>query len=275
MTPIKRLFALFGVLALATLACSFTVDLGTSPSGAATPTLSGGNEISTMVAQTLESLTQEAAAATPADTSTPAATPTPTNTPLPPTLSVSVATNCYAGPSTHYGFVITIYPGMTVTVTGKDIADDYWIIDVPNYPGTICWLSGQYASVSGDSNNVPVPATPVISIYTLDEPTNLRVACHRVAWPTPTGTPPPWWGHGWHGGYVTVVLHWRNTDPDQTGVRIYRNGYRITTLGGGATSFTDDSGGWGGWGWNGGGATYGIQAVNSSEVSSIVTGSCN
>ena len=265
---VKKLLALFGVLELVTLACGFTVDLGTSSSSTPTATPSGSDQVSTMVAQTLDALTQEALLATPADTSTPSITPTPTNTPLPPTLSVSVATNCYAGPSIHYGFVITIYPGTTVTVVGKDPTDNYWVIDVPGYPGTNCWLSGQYASVNGDTTDLSVPATTVIVAY-LSEPTNLRVSCIRHNWPTPTPGGSWHWGNGWGGGAGTAVLHWRNTDPDQTNVRVYRNGYRIATLGRGATSYTDNFSGWGrNWGWD---VTYGVQAINSYEVSGIVT----
>ncbi|HUH96787.1 MAG TPA: hypothetical protein VLZ89_05475 [Anaerolineales bacterium] len=271
MKAIEKLLALFCILASVTLACSFTVDLGSSPASTPTHPVTGMDQVSTMVAQTLQALTQEALAATPANTSTPTATATPTNTPLPPSLSVSVATNCYAGPSTHYGFVITIYPGTTVTVVGKDPADNYWIIDVPGYPGTLCWLSGQYAAVNGDTIDLSVPATTVIVAYTLSEPTNLRVSCTRNNWPTPTGTP-PWHGGGrWGGGQETAVLRWRNTDPDQTGVRVYRDGHRIATLGRGATSYTDSFSGWG-WGWHwDDGVTYGVQAFNSYEVSSIVS----
>jgi hypothetical protein len=270
----KKLLALFGILALVTLACSITVDLGNSPSNTAMPRLSGMNQVSMMVAQTLQAMTQEAQA-TPVDTATPTVSPTPTqtNTPIPALLSVSVATNCYAGPSTHYGFVITIYPGTTVSVIGKDTADNYWIINVPNYPGTLCWLAGQYASVTGDANSLPAPATPAISIYTLGEPANLRVSCKWTIYQTPTGTPPAWWGHGWEGGQITATLHWKNTDPDQTGVHVYRNGYRIANLGGGATSFIDQFGSWG-WRWDND-VTYGVQAFNSYEISSVVTGSCN
>jgi len=275
---VRKLLALFGVLALVTLACGFTVDLGGSSSGTPTPTLSDPDQVSTMVVQTLDALTQEALLATPADTSMPIATETPVNTPLPPTLSVGIATNCYAGPSTHYGFVITIYPGTTVTVVGKDIADNYWVIDVPGYPGTVCWLSGQYASVSGDTVDLSAPATTVI-LYALSSPDDLRISCSRPsrpAWtPFPTSGPgTPWphhsgnWqgGHGWQGGGGSVVFRWRNTDPDQTGIWVYRDGYRVATLGGGATSY---SGGWGG--------TYGVQAFNStakSGIETISTGDC-
>jgi hypothetical protein len=278
----KKLLTLFCIFALAMLACGVTVDLGTSPSSTPTQQLTGADQVSTMVAQTLQALTQEALLATP----TPTATATITNTPVPPTLSVSVATNCYAGPSTHYGFVITIYPGTTVTVVGKDPGDNYWVIDVPGYPGTTCWLSGQYASVSGDTTNLSVPATTTI-LYALSSPDHLRISCSRADWiipaawtPRPTpGSGTPWphpsgtpWPHPWppwpHNG-GGVVFSWRNTDPDQTNVLVYRDGYRVATLGGGATSYTDDD--FGGWGWHGWGVTYGVQAINSYAVSSIET----
>jgi len=276
--PVKRFLAPFCILALAVIACGVTVDLGTSPSGTSAHQLTGVDQVSTMVEQTLQALTQEALSATPANTPTPDGTATPVNTPLPPTLSVSLATNCYAGPSTHYGFVITIYPGTTVAVVGKDTADNYWVIDVPGYPGTVCWLSGQYANLSGDTADLSAPATTMI-LYALSAPDHLRISCNRPTQPRPAWTPfptpgagTPWphhpgngWqgGNGWHGSGGSVVFSWRNTDPDQTGLRVYRDGYRVATLGGGATSYSD--------GWHGGGGTYGVQAFNSTEISSIET----
>jgi hypothetical protein len=252
MMPVHRLVIVSCILALVMTACSITVDLGTAPSPTATQSSSSQEQVSTMVAQTLQAFTQAALSATPANTAT------PTNTPVPPTLSVSVATNCYAGPRSNYGFVITVYPGTTVAVVGKDPADNYWIIVVPNYPGTVCWLAGQYASLSGDTGNLPAPATPAISTYTLSEPRGLRISCTSQLL---SGTPGP------GSSEWTVVFRWSNTDPDQTGVRVYRNGRRIASLGGHATSYTDsllfhhrhhD-------------VTYGVQAVNSGAVSSIVT----
>jgi len=194
--PIKKLLALFGILALVTLACGFTVDLGNSASS--TPTqITSMDQVSTMVAQTMQALTQEALLSTPASTPTPAGSATLINSPLPPTLSVGVATNCYAGPNTNYGFVITIRPGTTVTVVGKDTADNYWIIDVPGYPGTVCWLSGQYASVSGDTNYLPAPATPQPPIYYTS---NINVNCYRLApWPRYGGSRTHWPRHGGGG----------------------------------------------------------------------------
>ncbi len=248
------------VLTLAILACGVSVDLGNSPAPTAAQQLSSQDQLGTMVAQNLEALTEQAASATATNTATPTYTVTLTNIPLPATLSVSASTDCYAGPSTHYGRVITLYPGITVTVVGKDTPDNYWVIDVPGYPGTVCWLSGQYASVTGDTNAVPVPATPSASNYTLDEPRGLRFSCSSEPL---SGTPEPWWHNP---SEWTVVLHWVNTDPDQTAVRLYRNNRHIATLGAHANSYTDvflHNRHWD--------VTYGVQAVNSSDVSSIVT----
>ncbi len=258
MRLVKKSLALFILLALVVLACGVSVnlDLGTRSSGTPTPLgLTDQDKVATMVAEALQAFTQTALAAIPTNTAT------PTNVPPWPTLSVSVATNCYAGPRTNYGFVITIRPGTVVTVVGKDTADNYWIIDVPGYPGTVCWLSGQYASVSGDINVLPVPATPVVSNYTLSEPRNLRVSCSSEDF---SGTPEPWWHNA---SEWTVVFRWTNTDPDQTGVRVFRDGWQLATLGARASSYTntffrhrrhDD-------------VTFGVQAFNGTQVSSIVT----
>jgi len=191
-------------------------------------------------------------------------TATPAEESEPPMLSVSAATNCYIGPNTNYGFVITIYPGETVTVVGRDAGDTFWIIDVPGYPGSICWLSGQYASVTGDIADLPAPVTPLASNYTLSEPRNLRISCSSE-----TNSSNPHQSPGDEEDDLTVYLHWTNTEPDQTGVRIYRDGWLIDTLRAGATSYTDsftrrhrhyrDD------------LTYGVQAFNYNAVSSIVT----
>lgn len=256
----KRFFGLFCILALAALACGVTVDLGTQPVRPPNVPLSDLDRVSTMVAGTLLSFTQQALSSTPANTPVPTATATSANAPLAAALSVSAATDCYAGPSHNYGFVITLRPGTTATVVGQDTADNYWVIEAPGYPGTVCWLSGQYARVTGDTGSLPAPATPQASHYTLSEPRNLRLSCTSEP---EEETPEPWWHHE---SEATVVFRWTNTDPDQTGVRVYRNGWRVATLGGHASSYTDslfhD--------WHHG-LTYGVQAFTSTEVSSIVT----
>lgn len=253
MTALTKLRALLSILALTILACGATVDLGL-------PKLIRQDVIPTMVAQTLQALTQQALVAIPTSTPLPTATATPTHTPVPPTLSVSAATDCHAGPSNLYGFVITIRPGTIVTVVGKDTADNYWIIEAPGYPGTVCWLSGQYAQLSGDTTHLPAPATPQPSLYTLSEPRGLRVSCSAEDLSDDDDSEHD--KSRWN-----VVFRWTNTEPDQAGVRLFRNGHQIATLGSHASSYTDsfvqrhrhhD-------------ITYGVQAVNGRWVSSIVT----
>jgi len=199
---VNKLLTLFCIGAVVMAACSVNVDLGASPSSS-TPTqrVTGVNQASTMVAQTLQAFTQTALFATPANTSTPTATATASSAPRPPTLSVGVATTCYTGPNANYASVITIRPGITVTVVGRDAADNYWIIDVPGYPGTICWLSGQYASISGETSNLSAPATPIPPVYS--EPSDRDYWCytHRGQWnhwSHGTGWPHHWGDGGWY-----------------------------------------------------------------------------
>ncbi len=250
MTALKKSLVLFCILALGAVACGISVDLGT-------PQTVNPNLVPTMVAQTLQALTLQVESAASTNTPTPTATPTPSNTPEPAALSVSTSTTCYAGPSTGFGRVITIYPGTTVSVVGKDTADNYWVIDVPGYPGTVCWLSGQYALVTGDTADLPAPATPVVPRYTFSEPRNLRISCSSES------------GDDEDEVEWTVVLRWTNTEPDQTRVRIFRNGRLIDTVGAHGSTYTDtidffeDH--------HHRGITYGVQAYSNYAVSSIVT----
>jgi hypothetical protein len=256
MASFNRFLGAFCALALAAMACGVTVDLGIQPPAAPVVQISGPEQVATIVAQTLQAFTQQALSATPLATSS----PTPSRFPVPAALSVSVATECYAGPSSNYGFVITLRPGAMAKVVGQDPADNDWIIEAPGYPGTVCWLSGQYAKVTGDTSSLPAPATPVASTYTLSEPRNLRISCSsESAW----ATPEPWWHHE---SEATVTFLWTNTDPDQSGVRIYRNGWQVTTLGAHASSYTETL--THNWRHE---LTYGVQAFTRTAVSSIVT----
>lgn len=203
MKPIRRSFPAFCVLAALTLACSVTVDSGTQPSATPTSQVSALDQVSTMVAQTLQALTLQALSATQT------ATLPPTSTPVPPTLTVNTDTNCRAGPGATYGIVITLHPGTIANVIGKDTLDNYWIIDAPNYPVTTCWISGQYTTVSGDTNGLFEPPTPVVTTpYTLSEPRGLRVSCTNQA----VSGSSSHWNH--NASEWTVIFRWRGTDAD-------------------------------------------------------------
>jgi hypothetical protein len=130
---------------------------------------------------TVTALAQALATPTPtlvSDTPTPEFSPTPAFTPTSsvPTITVSVNTNCRTGPGVIYDLNGGLNVGQTAEVVGKNSAvANYWVVRLPG--GTICWLWGQYATVSGNTANLPeypVPPTPTPS------PT-----------PTPTSTPTP------------------------------------------------------------------------------------
>lgn len=246
-SPMRSLAAL-STLLLAT-ACSF-------------PGLSNPDVVPTRVELTLEALrarAQETMSALP-----PTATPPPTMTPFPTfavpattvpvTLTVSVATKCFAGPSSNYGLVATLDPGTMASVIGKDTADNFWIIVVPDHPDSDCWLSGQGAQLTGDTAALPEVPLPAVSKYTLDEPRNLRLSCSSKS--DPNGHDVDW----------TVVFRWTNVEPNQLGVRVYKNNRQIGTAGPHGQSFVDSFVRKGH-----GELTYGVQAYNAVAVSSIVT----
>lgn len=91
-------------------------------------------------------------------------TPTLTATPSGVIVVVSVDTNCRKGPGQAYESVYGLPVGVTGKVVGKNTSvPNYWVIEIPNTNGGTCWLWGQYATVTGDTNTlkvVAVPATP-------------------------------------------------------------------------------------------------------------------
>ncbi len=107
--------------------------------------------------------------------------------------------------------------------------------------------------MTGDTSILPAPATPQASNYTLSEPKNLRISCSSEPYSDDASA--------W-----SVSLRWTNTEPNQTGVRVYRYGRLLVTLRS-RTSYYNDyfihydfhSG-----------VRYGVQAVSGSAVSSIV-----
>src|SRR5215216_3827876 len=69
------------------------------------------------------------------------------------TVMVAVDTNCRAGPGTQYEQVDALVVGKSAEVVGKNTPTNYWIIKKPNGSGT-CWLWGQHATVSGNTNSL-------------------------------------------------------------------------------------------------------------------------
>ncbi len=243
----KRTLILISILTLSSFGCGLPSILGAPLFG--NPTL-----VPTYIEQTMEALRQQAEPATPTFTLTPTITPTPTSTPMPVTLNLLSGSKCFRGPGSRFGVVTSIPSGTTITAIGKDTSDGFWIVVDPDDPSQVCWIPGQMVKVTGDASLLPEFLPPTPSLYSLSEPKNLSVSCS-----THTDAS--------HGTQFVIVFRWTNTEPNQYGVRVYRNGRWIATVvGPHAGSYTDyltrrnisD-------------LTYGVQAYNASYVSGIVT----
>ena len=86
----------------------------------------------------------------PTNTPTPTLSPTPifTFTPLTPQISVSVATNCRAGPGKAYDRVGALLVGEFAQVVGRNPTGNYWYIRNPDSSTGFCWVWGEYATLS-------------------------------------------------------------------------------------------------------------------------------
>lgn len=167
-------FTLFlAVLTIAALACNLqyvqpaTQDPGANLTAAA-------QTIAAVVNQTLaptQGQEQPPPANPPAETATPSFTPSPTLSPTiaftstnaAVTLSVTVDTNCRVGPGRVYDYLGGLYIGQIAEIYGRNTANNYWYIRLPENPNLFCWVTGEYATVSGNFAALPVftpPPTP-------------------------------------------------------------------------------------------------------------------
>lgn len=163
---------------------------------------------------------------TPEFTATPEFTPTPTI----PMASVSVNTNCRTGPSVEYDLLSGLNVGQFAEVVGKSTATGYWIIKTPGGVGN-CWLWGEYATISGNTANLPefpVPPTPTPSVPSPVSNFNANVACVFVNNP-------------YIHNKVTVNLTWSDTSTNEEGFRLFSDGNLLVTLGANSTNYVDNT----------------------------------
>ena len=168
MFKFKPVLKLFVVLMVVSQACSSTEVSTPDP-----------NIINTKVAQTLAVIQFQTSQAmipitgpgtetpTPTITVSPTITLTPTPiftvTPLVPVISVSVPTNCRVGPGKVYDRVGALLVGEVTQIYGRDLIGNYWYVANPDAPGGFCWLWGEYASLAGNYQALPIftpPPTP-------------------------------------------------------------------------------------------------------------------
>lgn len=170
------------------------------------------------------------------------AAPEASATPSVPQVSVSTNTNCRTGPGTQYDLIDALVVGQTAEVVGKNAATNYWIIKRPSGSGN-CWLWGEYATVVGNTANLPeypIPPTPT------PKATNTPTIT-----PTPTFTPTPSIPAPINNPVVNKVcvplvaptyqyagtLTWEDQSNNETGFNIYLNGALISNVGANVTSF--------------------------------------
>lgn len=109
------------------------------------------------------------------NTPTPTSTPTPISTPGVPMVSVSTTTNCRTGPSTDYDIVSSLGVGQMAEVVGKYSGGNYWVIKTPGGGGN-CWLWGQYATITGNTDKLPEMIPPTAP------PTSVPTAIPTIIW---------------------------------------------------------------------------------------------
>jgi hypothetical protein len=162
------------VSVLAILACNLQISTSPTQDPGAAYT-SAAQTIAAVVNQTLAptlpppaSFTSQPAAEdtfTPLPTLTATLSPTPnfTSTSSVTLLSVSVDTNCRVGPGKVYDYLGGIYVGQTAEVYGRNPANNYYYIRLPENTSIFCWVTGQYATLVGNASALPVytpPPTP-------------------------------------------------------------------------------------------------------------------
>ena len=97
---------------------------------------------------------------TPVPSPTPSPTATHTSTPEPVFVSVSAPTNCRIGPGNRYERTGTLLIDTTAQVIAKSSTPNFWYIVNPDRLDEYCWLWGEYASVVGDEQVLPVFTPP-------------------------------------------------------------------------------------------------------------------
>ena len=253
----KKIIYTILVLALAAFSCSI-------PNSASQPTPSNApNELDLAATITAQALTIQATSPTlsiPTETPTLEFTPTITltSTPEVPMVSVSTNTNCRTGPSVIFDLIGALTVGQTTEVVGKFQNGSYWIIKNPNSSGN-CWLWGNYATVTGNTSNLPeYPSPPTPTPYPPAAPKsfNVNISCTLQLNPIPVNL-------------VEISMNWSDEASNETGYKIYRDDTLIATLDANATNASDNTTLPAVWiiGDPVPSITYGVEAFNSAGVS--------
>lgn len=104
---------------------------------------------------------------------------------LKPTLNSDVI--CWEGPGPVYATVSSVLKGVQVTLLGRDLDGEWWIIDNPRYPGVRCWLPEDKLDIPPDLDLAslltlvapPIP-TPIISGCLYQGPNDNAPTCYNI-----------------------------------------------------------------------------------------------
>ena len=118
--------------------------------------------VAVQVQMTMSAIAAEATEPIPTPSASPTIPPTatPTSTPEPVYINVSAPTNCRVGPGSRYERTGTLLIEETAEVIAKSATPNFWYIVNPDRPDEYCWLWGEYASVVGDDDVLPVFTPP-------------------------------------------------------------------------------------------------------------------
>ena len=138
-----------------------------------------------------------------------------------PMAGVGDVINCRSGPNKSYKVVTQLVPGQLVQITGF-LPPNYWVVTSPLGE---CWLSGEFATPSGNFAAVPTVTAP----------------------PTPEGKKPEaptfpkngWTYYCYGPGSADIALKWNDKSENETGFRIFRNGELVIELPANSTDFAE------------------------------------
>ena len=165
--------------------------------------------------------------------------PPASSTSTTPLVTVSEATNCWTGPNADYDLIVIFQVGDTAQVVARYSPGKYWIIKYPGGGNSTCWLGGQYATVTGDTSQLPeaipppLPPTATPQPVAPNAPTDVKFSCSSVDTSQKVGKtyiPSAQW---------TVKLTWTDNSKDDDGFYVYKDGSVVANLGPTATSYTD------------------------------------
>ena len=201
---------------------------------------------------------------------TPSSTPTsqPTHTSMPtysvPMLTLRDATNCRTGPGLAYEIIVTYPINQTLEIVGRYEPGNFWLVKSSESPTGICWLWGEYADVAGIYRTVPMAAAP--------PPTPLASVTPRPSRPQAPSLQEFKFYCDSVNNTFTFQLTWADWAANESGYRIYRDGWQVAELPAGSTTYAETIPMPAGQS-----AEYSVQVYNAtgSETMSVKRLSCN